>query len=269
MAQPQTKIGLAVRVLGSVYCWFWVGLMGLLAACAGLILTIPFNPWVDPRRRVMDYVNHTWGRATLWGLPRIRGEYVGLERARDTKEAYLVCSNHQSVADIIVLLSAFRSGKFIVKRYLYFFPPFALMFLLSGYIMVTGNSGEKVLQKVRSWLSRGVNVLNFPEGTRSPDGQLQRFHRSVFTVACDLHLKVLPVAIWGTRDVISKGSWLYAFHTCGHLEVLPPLDPGSDSAAAAKATRSAIQVAIDSYRAELAREVPASSHGGDQVAALR
>src|SRR5207245_9428159 len=109
----------AARAVGSFYCWSWVAFTGCLASIAALLLTVPFNPWVDPNRRAMDMINHLWGRFALWGLPRISAEYVGLERVRQAKEPYLVCANHQSVADVIVLLSAFPHVKFLVKRQMF------------------------------------------------------------------------------------------------------------------------------------------------------
>jgi 1-acyl-sn-glycerol-3-phosphate acyltransferase len=255
--RPFARVRHLVRIVGSAYCWFWVALMGCFASLFGILLFLPFNPWFDPNRRVMDRINHYWGRVTLWGLPRIGGEYVGLERIAQAKEPYLVCANHQSVADIIVLLSAFPHIKFIVKRKMFMVPFFAAQLRLSGYVQVSGAHPESVLVGTQKWLRRGVHVLNFPEGTRSPDGKLQRFHRSMFKIACDMHVKILPVAIAHTRDVIPKGTMLYGFWTGGYLQVLDPIDPGDDPAAAAAATKQAIQTALDAE----ARRPPRPWHG--------
>jgi 1-acyl-sn-glycerol-3-phosphate acyltransferase len=233
------------RILHSIYCWWWVAQMGFFAMIAGLILFIPFNPWTDPDRRVMDYINHLWARVTLWGLPGIGGDYVGLERIATAKEPYLVCANHQSVADIIVLLSAFPHIKFVVKRKMFFVPIFAAQLRLSGYIQVTNDSAASVLAGTRKWLERGVNVLNFPEGTRSPDGNLQRFHRSLFSIACEKHVRILPVAIARTRDVIPKGSLFYNYGTRGYLQVLDPIDSVGEPAQVAAATKQSIQQALN------------------------
>ncbi len=248
-----------MRTLASIYCWFWVALMACLATVASVILFLPFNPLIDPTGRVMDRVNHYWARATLWGLPRISGEYVGLERARESREPYLVCANHQSVADVIVMLSAFPRGKFIVKRKMFFVPFFAIPLRLARYIQVTNENPESVLTETRKWLARGVPVLNFPEGSRSPDGKLQRFRKHLFAVACDLHVKILPVAIARTRDVITKGSLQYNMGTCGYLEVLEPIEAVGDPGELARATKKRIQDAIDALAARTAPNADVSA----------
>ncbi len=47
----------------------------------------------------------------------------------------------------------------------------------------------------------------FPEGTRSPTGELQRFKKGAFVLALKAGVPVVPVAVVGSREVMPKGGW--------------------------------------------------------------
>ena len=53
-------------------------------------------------------------------------------------------------------------------------------------------------------MARGYSIAVFPEGTRSPDCSIQRFHRGVFLMARDLGLDILPLCIHGFGYMLPK-----------------------------------------------------------------
>ena len=66
------------------------------------------------------------------------------------------------------------------------------------------------MQRARHYLDRGVSVLFFPEGTRSPDGVVMSFKPGAFRLALDGHFDILPLGIAGTRDAIPKNTWRFS-----------------------------------------------------------
>jgi 1-acyl-sn-glycerol-3-phosphate acyltransferase len=60
----------------------------------------------------------------------------------------------------------------------------------------------------KSLEDRGPTVIMFPEGTRSATGELQPFKRGAFVLAIQTGTEVVPAAIFGSRHVMRKGSWL-------------------------------------------------------------
>jgi long-chain acyl-CoA synthetase len=63
-------------------------------------------------------------------------------------------------------------------------------------------------RKAAEVLSRGSNVLIFPEGTRSTDGTVQEFKALVGHLALTYEKDILPVWLGGTHSAMPKGSSL-------------------------------------------------------------
>jgi long-chain acyl-CoA synthetase len=64
-------------------------------------------------------------------------------------------------------------------------------------------------------LDRGFNVLVFPEGTRSPAGELARFRPGIGLLVRQSGAPVLPIAIRGLGELKTSGRWFRS----GRLEV--------------------------------------------------
>src|SRR5579864_8042485 len=92
--------------LKSVFQWMWIVLWGSVLAALSLMLWPVFNPWVDPTRRVAERLNHLWAVGIRWVFPRVRIEVSGRQYLEEAAGPFVICPNHQSVADIIMLLVA-------------------------------------------------------------------------------------------------------------------------------------------------------------------
>ena len=57
---------------------------------------------------------------------------------------------------------------------------------------------------IKELVSRGYSIVFFPEGTRSIDGSIQRFHRGAFLTAQELGLDVVPLCIHGFSSALPK-----------------------------------------------------------------
>jgi len=61
--------------------------------------------------------------------------------------------------------------------------------------------------KCRDWLLKGANVMIFPEGTRSRNGELGEFKDGAFRLAIETESDVLPIAVAGTDKAIAVSHW--------------------------------------------------------------
>lgn len=241
------------QVVLSVVFWIWVAVSGTFLVLVALLLFIPFNPLIDRRRRVMDWFSQLWGKATMTALPGVRLEVLGRSYLGTLQEPFVFCANHQSVADIPVLLSIFPSFKFVVKESVFWVFPIGIQLRLCGYVPSAKRkpgSAERVLAKSELWLRRGSNVLIFAEGTRSFDDRVLRFGKTAFVLAQRAGVPLVPVAISGTGRVIGKGRFLYNFSGRIRVEILPPLRVEGDPKLVASTVRSLIQRAVDASASE-------------------
>ncbi|WP_158502456.1 1-acyl-sn-glycerol-3-phosphate acyltransferase [Vitiosangium sp. GDMCC 1.1324] len=237
-----------MRLLLSVLVWTWIALWATVLVLLSVVLFIPFNPWTDPRRRVMDFMNRLWARGSFWAMPGIVIEVVGEERLREHPGPFVICSNHQSVADIPLMLAVLPPFKFIAKPPLFWVPILGLQLRLTGHIEAgRGEEGaaQRVLSRSMVWLQRGANILAFPEGTRSRDDRVLRFGQGPFALAQRAGVPVLPVSVSGTGEVIAKGRFLYRFVGRFRVEILEPVRVEGDPKAVASRVRSLIQEAVE------------------------
>ena len=53
-------------------------------------------------------------------------------------------------------------------------------------------------------MKNGYSLIVFPEGTRSEDGVIKRFHKGAFYLAEKLNVDILPIMIHGTNYTLTK-----------------------------------------------------------------
>jgi 1-acyl-sn-glycerol-3-phosphate acyltransferase len=217
-----------------------------------LLLSIPFNPWTDPKRLVMDWLAQLWGRGIFWALPRVTIEATGFQHLQSGP--VMVCPNHNTVADTAMMLAVIPPVKWVVKTPVFFVPGIGLHLWLAGYIRAgTGKEGDsaRVIATCLKWFKRGCHVLWFPEGTRSPDGKMLRFRTGPFHAAKQAGVKIVPVAISGMREVLPPRSLRYVFTGRIQITFLPGFEVDDPKAAANKAKEMiATQIAIQTAPVE-------------------
>ena len=234
-------------MIGSFLLWVWVWALGTVLAVLGILSSIPFNPWTDPKRVVMGILAQLWGRGIMFALPGVTLEARGFEYLKHGP--VMLVPNHNSVSDTTMLLAALPPFKFLVKSSMFFLPPLGIHLWLAGY--VRGGTGaekdsERVIAHCMKWLKTGCHVLWFPEGTRSSDGVVHRFKSGPFVAAKRAGVKVVPVAISGTREVLYPRTLRYYFQGRIQITLLPPFEvDGEPKDAAAKARQMIVdQVAV-------------------------
>jgi 1-acyl-sn-glycerol-3-phosphate acyltransferase len=129
---------------------------------------------------------------------------------------FLLCSNHASHADSAALMTA--SGRnfhsfALIGASDYFFQSAFLRWFVSRWMNVIPldrRPGPKsllgCLNACHLFLqqSKGTLIL-YPEGTRSPDGEMQPFKQGAGLFAFELGLPIVPAYVEGTHRVLPKG----------------------------------------------------------------
>ena len=163
---------------------------------------------VDRSGESMVWIARQWARWILGGCG-IRVEVEGLENI-DPQQPYVIMTNHQSVIDIGAVIQTLPiSFRFVAKKELIWIPIFGWALPLAGHVIINrGKHNEAVrsLKRAAQRIADGVNVIIFPEGTRSATGDLLPFKSGGFHLAIQAQVPILPATISGTRVITPKRS---------------------------------------------------------------
>src|SRR5438874_1504062 len=168
------------RALSLVFWLFLVASSIVLFPVAVLIWAVsaPF----DRRLVLLHRFTCFWASLYTWLNPAWRVEVYGREKIRPDA-AYVIVANHQSLLDILVLFRLFVHFKWVSKIENFHVPFIGWNMSLNRYIKLRRGSRESVgamMEACERTLAEGSSVMIFPEGTRSPDGRLQRFKPGAF-----------------------------------------------------------------------------------------
>jgi 1-acyl-sn-glycerol-3-phosphate acyltransferase len=141
---------------------------------------------------------------------------------------YVIISNHQSILDILIINCLRYRFKWISKIENMKRPILGWYLKMADYITVDRGdkeSKERMIVESYECLNKEISIMLFPEGTRSPDSQIQLFKRGAFQLAITARKPLLPVLIDGTGGVLPKHGLIFGgFHKIT-LRVLDPVDP--------------------------------------------
>jgi 1-acyl-sn-glycerol-3-phosphate acyltransferase len=239
-----------LRFFASCYFWFELFFISALLFPGSFIiffLTFPF----DRRLVILHQYSCIWSFIVLKLNFMWRIRVIGKENIR-RDETYVMVSNHQSGADIIVLFLLWNNFKWVAKKSLYYFPFIGWNMWLNRYIVVErgrASSMRRMMADAEKTLKSGSSVMIFPEGTRSKDGKLQPFKTGAFHLALVTGKPILPIAIKGTSMAIRKGGFLVNKNHDIQAKVLQPVPfetiKGKDPKEAAQIVHSLIQSELE------------------------
>ncbi len=216
----------AGRVLASALFWAFLGLSSALLFVVAVVVWAVSRPF-DPNGRVQHLYSCAWAQLYFWVNPAWRLRVEGREKLPWRGPAVLV-ANHESLGDILVLFGLYRPFKWVSKAENFRLPFIGWNMRLNRYVPLVRGDRESIARMMddcRRWLDRGVPVLLFPEGTRSPTGEVRAFKDGAFRLAAEARCPVYPIAIAGTARTLPKHGLVLAGRADCRVRVLDPVDP--------------------------------------------
>ena len=121
-------------------------------------------------------------------------------------------SNHQSWFDVFALCAHLPVGfRFVAKKELGRIPIYGRAWEACGHVSVDRGDRDAAIESLGQASEEvkelGLTMVMFPEGTRSPTGELQPFKKGAFVLAIQLQIPLVPIAIVGSRAIMRKGGW--------------------------------------------------------------
>jgi 1-acyl-sn-glycerol-3-phosphate acyltransferase len=220
-----------------------------------LVLSIPSAVIFIPLALITGDVGPLYAVACLivrigFRAAGIRVRVEGRERVPAGK-ACIFMANHVSNLDPPALIPRIpgRTAAFS-KRALFKIPIFGYCLKLGGFIPVdrtgSAHTAQESVAAAKRVLEQGVHITTFVEGTRSKDGRLLPFKKGTFYLAMQTGAPCIPVSIYGTETLMSKGSFGIK-PGAAHIVFHAPVNPGD------YATREEL---IQAVRASIASGLP-------------
>ena len=152
-------------------------------------------------------------------------------------QGFVIVANHPTLVDVCAVAGIYGRLTCVAKTSLFRSPIIGLILRACDYI--DGGAGDPfsgglVVRQGIDRVTDGMPVLIFPEGTRSPEGELRAFKRGAFEIACRANVPVLPLLITCDPPALGKGRPWYdiprrtARFTVTPLAPLAPVDFGRD-----------------------------------------
>jgi 1-acyl-sn-glycerol-3-phosphate acyltransferase len=238
----------------SLWAWLVLVLCILIWFPVMLILLLLTGPF-DRGRYIVGYVFRRIGPAMATLNPLWQFRYSGT-MPQNPRHPYVVVSNHESFADILLISHLPWEMKWLSKAELFRIPIMGWMMWLAGDIPVKrgfGPSAVEAMERCRKALRQRVSVMIFPEGTRSKTAELLPFKDGAFRLAVEAGVPILPLALSGTGTALPKHGWRFG-RSAAHLRVLEPVDTAGLTLADVPALKARVRDLIVRTRDSLAAE---------------
>jgi 1-acyl-sn-glycerol-3-phosphate acyltransferase len=206
--KPREVTG-GIRHLGSrlrsYFVWTpLVWLYTLVLGCVSLVVSL-FDPTGERQQRVA----RLWSQMILWTVGA-KVQVEGLEKI-DTSKPQVYVVNHLSAFDIPVLYTHLPfQFRILAKKELFRYPFMGWHLRRSGQIPVVLENPKASVRSLNlavAAIRKGNSLVIFPEGGRSPNGQLQAFMGGAFYAAVKAQVDVVPIVLVGTYEMLKMNSY--------------------------------------------------------------
>jgi len=180
--------------------WFYTLGMGLLALPGGLF---------DRSGRRLHWFSRAWSKLimkTIFSPVTVTG-LVNI----DTSKPHVYAVNHGSALDIPVLYANLPfQFRIAFKKELLSYPVVGWQLKRSGQVCIDQQNPSHSVSSIRAalkGLKAGLPLVIFPEGGRTPDGEIKPFLSGAFFLAIKAQVDVVPVALVGTYELLPMNTY--------------------------------------------------------------
>lgn len=163
--------------------------------------------------RNRERVLHKFARAWTKGVMKLTLSPVtvtGLEKI-DTSKTHVYAANHGSALDIPVLYANLPFHfRIVFKKELLSYPIIGGYLKRSGQVCIDQQKPARSIADIRSAvksLQAGLPLVIFPEGGRTPDGEIKPFLPGAFFLAIKAQVDIVPIALIGPFELLPMNTY--------------------------------------------------------------
>jgi 1-acyl-sn-glycerol-3-phosphate acyltransferase len=139
------------------------------------------------------------------GIPGTSFAYKISEKVSFAKPSVIIC-NHQSHIDLACQLIFTPNIIFLTNQWVWNNPLYGLLIRNAEFYPVAEGIDE-LMPRLKSLVYRGYSIAVYPEGTRSKDCRIGRFHQGAFHIADKLGLDITPMYLYGPGKILPKRTY--------------------------------------------------------------
>ncbi len=121
----------------------------------------------------------------------------------DFTKPSIIVVNHQSMLDILLLLSLSPKIIILTKDWVWNNLIFGALVRYSGHLNIS-KGHDNLSDDFEERINEGCSIVIFPEGTRTDNGKIKRYHKGAFYMAEKSSLPVHKLLIYGFYDVLPR-----------------------------------------------------------------
>jgi 1-acyl-sn-glycerol-3-phosphate acyltransferase len=180
--------------------WFYTLVLGLLALPGGMF---------DRSGRRLHWFSRAWSwliMKTILSPVKV----TGLDKI-DTSKPHVYAVTHASALDIPVLYVYLPfQFRIVFKKELLSYPVVGWQLKRSGQVCIDQQKPTNSIAAIRSAvksLKAGMPLVIYPEGGRTPDGEIKPFLPGAFFLAIKAQVDIVPVALVGTYELLPMNTY--------------------------------------------------------------
>ncbi len=108
----------------------------------------------------------------------------------------------------------------ITNHWVWNSPVFGQIIRYAGFFHVD-EGYELCVERMREKVKEGYSIAIFPEGTRTYDDKMKRFHKGAFYLSETLQLDIIPILLYGNEKIIAKAQPFYIRKGIIYSKILP------------------------------------------------
>lgn len=254
-----------IKIIARSGLYFFLFVLGILFFALLILAAWPLSTLAWRRR--MAQVWSRYNRRILALACGLRVRISGLENL--PPPPFVILSKHQSAWETVSLHAVFPVFVLVLKESLTWIPLFGWSLRATGQIPIDRSQGIEAVRKLhqagKKEFDRGVSVLIFPEGTRTPPGTVGHYNAGGVGLAMSAGVPIVPVAhdagyYWGRRAFLKRPGVI-------RLRIGPSIPTADRKKSDRKVLLGEVRERIEGMMAEIATERSAEGVGqSDELA---
>ena len=155
----------------------------------------------EKRLRYHKLINRI-SRFTIYHVPGVKVTFTNIS-GEDFNRPSVIVANHQSHLDLMCILMLSPKIVLLTNEWVWNNWFYRKFIKYAEYYPIS-DGFDCNAERIKDLVSRGYSVMIFPEGTRSLDLKVHRFHQGAFKLAQQLYIDILPVYLHGVGWVLPK-----------------------------------------------------------------